>query len=65
MRCPICKAELKSERMESRPFCSPRCKSIDLGQWLSEAYRVPIASMEEDENGTSEDGNVPQAIDEA
>lgn len=24
-----------------RPFCSQRCKLIDLGQWANEAYRVP------------------------
>ncbi|MGD2140012.1 MAG: DNA gyrase inhibitor YacG [Burkholderiales bacterium] len=24
-----------------RPFCSERCKLIDLGQWASEAYRIP------------------------
>jgi endogenous inhibitor of DNA gyrase (YacG/DUF329 family) len=23
------------------PFCSPRCKSIDLGRWLGETYRIP------------------------
>ena len=23
------------------PFCSPRCRTIDLGRWLGEAYRVP------------------------
>ncbi len=27
-----------------RPFCSERCKLIDLGGWASEAYRVPEAS---------------------
>ena len=27
-----------------RPFCSERCKLIDLGAWASEAYRVPVAS---------------------
>ena len=26
-----------------RPFCSERCKLIDLGQWATEAYRVPQA----------------------
>ncbi len=26
-----------------RPFCSERCKMIDLGQWATEAYRVPQA----------------------
>ena len=25
-----------------RPFCTERCKLIDLGQWASEAYRVPV-----------------------
>lgn len=25
-----------------RPFCSERCKLIDLGQWASESYRVPV-----------------------
>jgi endogenous inhibitor of DNA gyrase (YacG/DUF329 family) len=26
-----------------RPFCSERCKLIDLGQWASESYRIPQA----------------------
>jgi hypothetical protein len=25
-----------------RPFCSERCKLIDLGQWATEKYRVPV-----------------------
>ena len=25
-----------------RPFCSERCKMIDLGQWANEVYRVPV-----------------------
>jgi endogenous inhibitor of DNA gyrase (YacG/DUF329 family) len=41
-KCPICDAEVKP-RAENKlfPFCSPRCKTIDLGKWLSEDYRVP------------------------
>jgi len=41
--CPICSrpALLRSQN-PAAPFCSPRCKEIDLGQWLSEAYRVPV-----------------------
>jgi len=32
-----------------RPFCSERCKTIDLGAWASEAYRVPdVAPLRED-----------------
>ncbi len=39
--CPICKrtAAPRSENA-AFPFCSPRCKEVDLGQWLDETYRV-------------------------
>ena len=37
-KCPICG---KPVATEFRPFCSARCKQIDLNRWLSEAYRVP------------------------
>jgi hypothetical protein len=29
-----------------RPFCSERCRLIDLGQWASESYRIPQAQDE-------------------
>ncbi len=32
----------------SFPFCSPRCRTIDLGRWLGEDYRVPGQPEEED-----------------
>jgi endogenous inhibitor of DNA gyrase (YacG/DUF329 family) len=31
-----------------RPFCSERCKLVDLGRWLSEEYRVPTAERPPD-----------------
>jgi uncharacterized protein len=34
-----------------RPFCSERCRLIDLGQWATESYRVP-ANQEPDPEGT-------------
>jgi len=37
-KCPICG---KPVQAAFRPFCSDRCKQIDLNRWLSEAYRVP------------------------
>jgi len=41
--CPICsKAAEFSPANPWRPFCSERCKLIDLGAWASEAYRVPV-----------------------
>ncbi|WP_404809746.1 DNA gyrase inhibitor YacG [Methylobacillus gramineus] len=40
--CPQC-GELSefSSSNEYRPFCSKRCRLIDLGQWASESYRIP------------------------
>jgi len=49
--CPICSAAV-SWIAENRwkPFCSERCKLIDLGQWAAEKYRVPAVEQEpEDE----------------
>jgi endogenous inhibitor of DNA gyrase (YacG/DUF329 family) len=41
--CPICGRPAAS-RPDNRlsPFCTARCKQIDLGKWLSEDYRVPV-----------------------
>jgi endogenous inhibitor of DNA gyrase (YacG/DUF329 family) len=41
-----------------RPFCSERCKLIDLGQWATEKYRVPVVPGPE-EGGAPEDGERP------
>jgi endogenous inhibitor of DNA gyrase (YacG/DUF329 family) len=32
-----------------RPFCSERCKMIDLGAWAEERYRVPVESGPDDD----------------
>jgi endogenous inhibitor of DNA gyrase (YacG/DUF329 family) len=47
--CPQCK-ELSEYSTENkyRPFCSERCKLIDLGQWASENYRIPEQPKPED-----------------
>ena len=43
VRCPQCGGESEwSAANPFRPFCSERCKLIDLGAWASEAYRVPV-----------------------
>lgn len=43
--CPQCNAEViwDSKISPFRPFCSERCKLIDLGQWAAESYRVPTS----------------------
>ena len=40
LRCPICKKTVKSRDAEF-PFCSDRCRTIDLGKWASGAYVIP------------------------
>lgn len=56
--CPICKKDV-AVRAEnpSYPFCSPRCRQVDLGKWLGEEYRVPdkVADEQEDELPSMED----------
>lgn len=48
--CPTCKTETTWQENDSRPFCSERCKLIDLGQWADEKYRIPAESSEGEEN---------------
>ena len=41
--CPRCGAQAPyAPENRWRPFCSERCRMIDLGQWASESYRVPV-----------------------
>ncbi len=40
--CPTCRREIQwSEQFPFRPFCSERCRLIDLGAWLSERHAIP------------------------
>jgi endogenous inhibitor of DNA gyrase (YacG/DUF329 family) len=42
--CPQCGARVEwTQASAFRPFCSQRCRLIDLGAWASESYRVPLA----------------------
>lgn len=40
MKCPICKKEVEPGSRYA-PFCSDRCRLIDLGNWADEKYRIP------------------------
>jgi hypothetical protein len=51
IRCPICKDLTTWEENPYRPFCSERCKLIDLGAWASEFYRIPGESISRTEDG--------------
>ena len=42
VKCPTCEKAVEwSEKSPYRPFCSERCKLIDLGAWASENYAIP------------------------
>lgn len=42
VKCPQCgRLAVYSEENPFRPFCSDRCRLIDLGQWADESYRIP------------------------
>jgi len=47
--CPTCGTKVEwSENSKFRPFCSDRCKQIDLGAWAEEKYVIPAAARPEE-----------------
>jgi endogenous inhibitor of DNA gyrase (YacG/DUF329 family) len=49
--CPTCSAKVEwTEENKYRPFCSQRCKQIDLGAWAEEKYVIPAVSPPQDED---------------
>jgi endogenous inhibitor of DNA gyrase (YacG/DUF329 family) len=47
--CPTCGTKvIWSEASTFRPFCSNRCKQIDLGAWAEEKYAIPAVNLPED-----------------
>jgi uncharacterized protein len=42
VKCPTCRRNVEwSPASEYRPFCSDRCRLIDMGAWLSEQHKIP------------------------
>ena len=39
IKCPICPKKVAQDN-EHYPFCSARCKAIDLGRWVDESYKI-------------------------
>jgi endogenous inhibitor of DNA gyrase (YacG/DUF329 family) len=53
-RCPTCHEPATWEGNPSRPFCSERCRLVDLGAWVTERYRVP-GDPADGEHGSDDD----------
>jgi endogenous inhibitor of DNA gyrase (YacG/DUF329 family) len=54
LKCPVCGKPVDFDTPPVGPFCSVRCKMVDLGKWLGEEYRIsgplrPDPFAEEDE----------------
>ena len=60
VNCPQCGKPVPWTRESRfRPFCSERCKLIDLGAWASEKYRAP--AVERDDDDITDDGINPKS----
>jgi hypothetical protein len=55
--CPECG---RPSARETFPFCSPRCKDVDLNRWLSGAYAIPVRDDEEEDAVPGPDRDDPQ-----
>jgi len=50
-KCPTCRKPVPWQGNPYRPFCSERCRLIDLGAWVDESYRIPGEQAEEVADG--------------
>jgi uncharacterized protein len=48
VKCPRCGKLVDWEGNQWRPFCSERCKIIDLGDWAGEEYKIPEEPVSEE-----------------
>ena len=55
IKCTRCKQEIVWENNLHRPFCSEKCKLIDLDKWAEEKYRVPGEKINSDKIESEED----------
>ena len=48
VKCTICDRDMEPDG-PWHPFCSHKCKLVDLGRWLGESYRVPVVKSDEED----------------
>jgi len=60
VKCPICRKQASWENNPHRPFCSERCRLLDLGSWVQERYRVPAEEVDYnlEDDGDEDDDDV-------
>jgi endogenous inhibitor of DNA gyrase (YacG/DUF329 family) len=57
VRCPTCDKQFDPQTSRAAPFCSDRCRRIDLNRWLSEEISIPYREVDDD-------GQTPQKGDD-
>lgn len=59
--CPRCGAQVPwTAASAHRPFCSERCKTVDLGAWAAEEYRVAAAGQDDEQSAQPPNPEPPQ-----
>ncbi len=58
-KCPICGKPTQKDASPDFPFCSERCRLLDLGNWASERYVVSEPVIDEDDLETPNEDNEP------
>lgn len=55
VKCPTCRREIDWANSPYRPFCSERCRLIDLGAWLTEKHAIPGDAAPLEDGGTADE----------
>jgi len=48
LKCPTCLKPFNTDETTAMPFCSSRCRQVDLGRWFNEEYGMPFEPTEEE-----------------
>jgi uncharacterized protein len=60
VKCPVCSKPVAwNESSRWRPFCSERCRTIDLGEWAANRHVIPGSAAETAEDAPTRDGSEP------
>jgi endogenous inhibitor of DNA gyrase (YacG/DUF329 family) len=54
IRCPTCQRQFDPQESRATPFCSDRCRRIDLNRWLNEDISIPVGEEEIPEDNRSQ-----------
>jgi uncharacterized protein len=63
-KCPICSKRFEIASLDQNPafpFCSERCRLIDLGRWIDERYSVPVPANAQGQEDDSDESSADDA----